>query len=145
MTLNDFRKISEPLAKDLENVLLKYGFKLTKRTASIDSEAGTVRYTMQLADKNLKDDSGNATTPERRRFVQYASMHGLAPSDIDKTFRSGTKTYKVVGLRDSTRSTRPVICEEVGGDGKRYVFAAILVKAQLGIAHLKADVRKENA
>lgn len=73
---------------------------------------------------------GIAMTPEAEAFRQCATMLGLKPDDLGRTFTTaGRKTMKITGYRPRAHK-HPVlaVCVE---DGKTYVFGLDTVKAKL--------------
>lgn len=72
---------------------------------------------------------GTVETPEREFFKRMATLYGLSPDDLGKDFRSGTTTYRIIGLSPAKRKY-PIIAEHLG-TGKRYKFSELTVKMAL--------------
>lgn len=121
MMLAAYKKISKALYADLDAVYAKHGFEVSKMSAGVDEFAGTVRLTVTLADSNLKDKSGAPTTPEAERFKHCASMLGMKPEWLGRTFRFGlsAESYTLLGMREG-RSEKCIVLLRAS-DKKRLV------------------------
>lgn len=129
MNLNQFRAVAPTIDKEIAAVFEKFGLKVGKRSATVDETTGTVNFRLALVDTNLKDKSGNATTPEAERYKTQAHYLGLDPAWLGQTFKRGNKTCKVVGLR-AGRTMKPVFVEI---DGKsNYIFDVATIRAAFG-------------
>lgn len=72
-----------------------------------------------MADTNLKDKAGNATTPEAELYKAWAQLYGLPSDSIGRMFRSNGRTFTVVGLHQGR--TNKIVAEQLGSL-KRYLF-----------------------
>lgn len=131
MELKQFKVIAPRIDAEVAAVFEKYGLKVGKRSATIDSLEGTVSFRLTLIDTNLKDASGNATTPEAARFAKNADYIGLKAEMLGQTFKNGAKTHTVVGLR-SGRSAKPVLVSIDGKPGN-YVMSVDAVRRAFGL------------
>lgn len=117
MNLSQYRAIAPALNADLRAAFEKHGLKADKINASVDDVVGTVRVTLQLADMCLTDASGEATTPERQRWLRDAGLYGLDTGLLDQVIRLNGRAYTVKGLL-------PIKSEKcvsiVRDDGKRF-------------------------
>jgi hypothetical protein len=125
------RKDVGRLQKELRPVIEKWaesvGLSSKVGRASYDPSGGNCSVKVEFA---LIDQDGNAQTQERVDFGQMASIYGLKPEHLDKTFKSfDGKEYKIVGLRRRARK-RPILAERQP-DGKCFVFGAEQVKMLL--------------
>lgn len=130
MDLKQFKRIAPAIDKEVEAVFAKYGMKVGKRSATINALEGTVSFRLTLVDANLKDASGNATTPEALRFSQNAQYMGMKAEWLGQTFAVGSKTYKVVGLR-AGRTSKPVLVEIDGQPN--YILSVDSVRRGFGL------------
>jgi hypothetical protein len=96
MKLADYRKISTQINAEITETLKRHELNVTKLRASIVEEIGTIRLTIEAADTNMKDASGNTVTPEAQRYTQYGELYGLKPEWLGRTFKMGRSH---VGLR----------------------------------------------
>lgn len=67
-----------------------------------------------------KSENGEIHTREADDFKALAPTYGLSPDDLGRTFRSGHREFKIVGLR--IKATRHPIMAVSGG--KEYRFPA---------------------
>lgn len=119
MNLKAYRGISAAVSADLASTLAKYGLKMGKMSARVDEFCGTVRYTIEAADVNLKDASGEKTTPEAERYKQFgALLHGLEPEWLGRKLKMGGRTYTVDGMREGRSEKCVTITRD---DGKTFV------------------------
>lgn len=73
-------------------------------------------------------DNGTAETKEVSAFRELASMYGLSPDDLGKTFVNGGQEFTVCGLATKARRF-PILAK--GANGKSYKFPADAVKLAL--------------
>jgi hypothetical protein len=116
--LSEYRTIAPAINKELEELFKRHGLKMGKLGASIEEHTGTVRYSITCGDMNLKDASGNATSPEAERFKLHAHLFGMKPEWLGNSFTMRGAKYTIAGLK-SGRSSKCVILEK---DDKRYVM-----------------------
>lgn len=76
MKLSDYRKISPAIYADLKAVFEKHGFSMPPARALVDERLGTVKLTIEIADKNHKSADGSATTPEAERYREFCRQMG---------------------------------------------------------------------
>jgi len=108
----------------LQEVAEKMGVKIEVGNASFTSS--NITFKVSVATTN---DDGTVNSKEAEAFKTYAFRWGLSPDDLNKTFVSGGKTYKITGA--SPRASRfPILAERVP-DGKGFKFPADTVKRLL--------------
>jgi hypothetical protein len=117
MKLSQYKLVSKKLYEELEPLLNKHGFKLGKVSAAVDEAFGTVRLTLNLADANLTDASGELTTAEAERWKSHAQYLDLNPEWLGRSFSQGGKLFVIKGLRDGNSKK----CVSLERDGKIYV------------------------
>lgn len=98
----------------------KHGLKLHAAGAKFGATAAEFKLVVASVASN-----GVVLTQERQNFSAYASMYGLKPELLDRSFSWGGKTFKIVGINPK-KHKRPICCD--GSDGKSYVFPAEDVK-----------------
>ena len=76
-------------------------------------------------------ENGEAKSREAESFKTNASLYGLDPSDLGKTFVDRGNNYTVLGLAPR-RSKYPVLA--VRGDGKKFKFRVETVRLALQLA-----------
>lgn len=130
MNLKAFKMIAPAIDKEIEAVFAKFDLKVGKRSATINEVEGTVSFRLTLVDKNLKDEKGNASTPEAERYKKNAVYFGLKPEWLGQTFKVGPKSYKITGLR-AGRTSKPVLCE-IDGKGS-FILSAEVVRQRFGM------------
>lgn len=113
-------------ALEILRTMLPDDVHVERGSASYTSGTFNVKFTFSKV-----GDDGTVETPERAAFIRSAQFYGLTAEDIDAEFRSGGKTFTIVGLKTRARK-RPVLCN--GSDGKQYVFPAETVKGLLAVA-----------
>lgn len=123
MKLEAFRLIAPQIDKEVEAVFAKFGLKVDKRSASVDSLNGTVSFRLSLVDTNLKDKDGNATTPDAQFYRNNCTYIGLKPEWLNQEFKLGGRPAKLVGLKN--RRSPFCVCVEIGGSIKLYKTDAI--------------------
>lgn len=66
------------------------------------------------------------------QWDEFCHMHGLAPSDLGREFKSGPEKYQIVGL-NLTRRMRPIIAKRIAGRVRKgdFAFPAIYVLKRL--------------
>ena len=114
------RDIRLALEQALANVATDLGVKITVGNASYSSSH--IVFKLEVAEIT-KD--GVAMTKEATTFTQLASLYGLKPTDLNRTFTWGGKQFTLVGLAPR-RSKYPFI--GMRGDGKRFKFGQEIVK-----------------
>lgn len=126
-----FCQVLSDEAVEILNSQLPDGVSVKRGNASYQ----TGSFTLKLTFSKVSED-GTVETPERRHFIDYIDMKSnsaLSADDIDTTFKSGGKTFTIVGYKARARK-RPILC--TADDGKQYVFnvetVAALVAAQRG-------------
>jgi len=126
-----FCKVLSADAVDILNAQLPQGVSVHRGNANYQ----TGSFTLKLTFSKVSED-GTVETPERSHFIEYIDMKSngvLSADDIDTTFKSGGKTFTIVGFKARARK-RPILC--TADDGKQYVFevetVAALVAAQRG-------------
>jgi hypothetical protein len=81
-----------------------------------------------------KAEDGSVVTPESTAFTRYASMYGMKPEWLGRTFRAnGGIEYTIVGLNMRARK-RPV--QVRAKDGGRFVFPAESVIRAMAISEV---------
>lgn len=76
----------------------------------------------------ILNEDGQAETPDREAFRTYATMFGLDPSDLGKSFIAGGKTFVISGLKPNSY-VRPILAT---CNGKPFKFPAEAVAKALG-------------
>lgn len=71
---------------------------------------------------------GAVGSPEANAFRQLASLYGLKPDDLGKSFKSHGRKFTIAGLKTRAHA-RPVVAK--GDDGKLYGFPVEAVKIAL--------------
>ena len=98
--------------------------------AAISANGGSwngsnLRLTLEVA---MIGDNGQAETTMVQEFKRCASLYGLKPDDLNKTFTWAGKTYTLIGM-SRRRSKYPFI--GVNSSGKEYKFGreiAVLIR-----------------
>lgn len=124
MNLAKLNQIAPQLDAELAQVFAKYGLTVTHRKGQVDEALGTLKYAISLVDANA------TTSPEAKRWGQYAHYFDLPADGVGRLFSYNHKQFKIVGLRDSKSPKRVV----AGHNGKTYVFAPDTVRALLATA-----------
>lgn len=135
MDIKAYRAKAPSISADLAALFQKHGLKMDKLTASVDELGGTVRYSITAADTNLKDESGNAIDADALYYKNMAGMYDLKPEWLGRTFQSGGKIYKVVGLKNTKAKNCVVIL--VDGETARKVGPAKWVKDCFDLAEFR--------
>ena len=79
-------------------------------------------YKLELA---VVEEDGEVRTRDAEHFIYYASMFGLTPNYLGKTFQHDGKLMKIVGLKRKNRSY-PIMVE--ADDGTSYKYPPDLIK-----------------
>ncbi|MFV7771716.1 hypothetical protein [Shewanella marisflavi] len=106
----------------------KHGLTLTIGNASYNDQTVTFKTTATVALEGLPE--GMAQTPEAANFLKYAETYGLKTSDLNRVFKSGSREYRIVGLKPNNRAN-PIIAEDIQSKGL-YKFVASDIKRVLG-------------
>lgn len=120
------RLLAERIEAALKPIADELGVVITAKGGSFTSS----QYTCKVEVATVGDD-GAVKTRAADAFKQLASLYGMAPDDLGKTFRVNRKTYTIVGLA-TRRRARPVIAKDA--DGREYVFAVNDAKRFLALS-----------
>src|SRR5258706_6305542 len=120
MDLQQMRLIAPQIDAEIKAVFEKHGLRVSGRKAINDEHTGILKWNLTLADTNLKDKSGNTTTPEAERWQVYHEIYGLPKDGVGRIFESGGKPYKIVGMK-AGRSRKSLVAQQTWNH-KRYVF-----------------------
>jgi len=119
------------LQEHLDQFAKNHGFRIT---------LGRATFTDKLAEFKVSvapiQEDGSAASPESEAFERYCCRYDLQPSDLGRTFQSGFKSYKIVGLNPRSPAY-PLLCQDEAG--VIFKFPAIQVKQQLAAqAHARS-------
>ncbi len=110
----------------LQAVADKFGLELKRKGCRYGQMDMPVPFTLQCT---TTDKDGNTIDKDGQEFKDWATIYGLDPSDLGKTFKSGTASYKIVGLKRRNRKY-PIVAKNLR-NGKTYKFPTSFVKAGL--------------
>ena len=120
-------------------VELDEAFKAVGERHGISIVCATGRYSHQTAtfkvELGVKAPDGEVVTRERSAFLEMATLFGLTPEDLGRTFTTRGKSYKVMGLKPGSPKF-PIIAS--GPDGRTWKFPEETVKRALALSTLKA-------
>jgi hypothetical protein len=128
-TITEFNRttckaLGEEIEQALAGIASKYG-------VSISCKGGTFGPTSYVAKVECAVIAGGlAVTREVEAFNKMASLYGLAPSDLGRSFAYSGGTYSICGLKPSSRN--PVLAKRQ--DGKVFKFPVEVVKYRLATA-----------
>ena len=108
------RAAREEVEAALAEVATRLGISITTGRGSYSTKTFTLKIEMAVVGKD-----GVVETRERIDFQTYAESFGLNPEMLDQTFRSGSHTFTVVGLKTGAPKY-PVIAKR--DDGAMYKF-----------------------
>ena len=120
---SNLKDLREDMVAALQAVALKHGVQFTPKGCSFSPTAATFRIEAAVI-----NEGGVAETKERQDFARYASIYGLKPEWLDKTFVYGAGNYSIVGLA-TRKSKAPVMAKKMGDNGRTYVFPTNVVAA----------------
>ncbi len=106
----------------------KHGLTVTLGDASYNAHSVTIKTTATVTLDGLPE--GVPQTPEAADFLQYAEEYGLKTTDLGRVFKSGTREYRIVGLKPKNHSL-PIIAEDKQSN-RQYKFYASDIKRLLG-------------
>lgn len=117
------RTAADKLLAALKPVAEELGLHFAYKGSTISPKSAILKFELATV-----DESGTAETQERTDFKQYASLFGLQPSDLDREFTSGGRTFRIAGLRPRA-TKKPIIVER---EGQQYIFTAEAILQLLG-------------
>lgn len=104
----------------------QYGVVLSNAGGHFGGATGDMKIGIRVKD---------AAPREMSEFAAYAHIYGLAESDLGATFHFNGNTYRVAGLKGSSRKY-PILAQR--SDGKTFKFPASTVKAMLAMERSRA-------
>lgn len=111
----------------LKSVADEYGISLAAGNAKYAPDGSTVTFKLEGA---VKTAMGEVASKEASYFKQYATMHGLTPEHLNKTFVSRGETYKLIGYNPKAPK-RCFIIEDTRG--KRFVCPEEMIQRAFGV------------
>ncbi len=108
MDPNKIRVIRDAINKRLEGIEKEIGCKLRQGNATYTPSS--VKIALEISEVAA---DGTVQTKEMESFKALATLYGLKPEDLGRTFTSNGRTFKLVGLK-SRASRLPFLGEEVG-------------------------------
>lgn len=121
----NIQALRPPIEDALKNLATKYGISVKLGNASFSPSS--VTFKLELA--TISAD-GLVCSKEVQDFKNYASMFGLKPDDLGKTFKDiNGEVYTIVGAK--LHSQKYPILVESASSGKRFKFPERRV--QLGL------------
>lgn len=118
-----FRNLIQNELLGLEQVGKEEGF--TIRLGNATYSNSNVTFKLELSTVN---EDGSVNTKEATDFKNYASMYGLNPNDLGRTFEHIGDVYTVVGCKPRSRKF-PILCKN--SQGKVYKFNEATIKMYL--------------
>jgi len=117
------RSLRPELEKALADVCAKHGFTARIGSGSFSDFECKFQLILEL------DGAGEAkSTAKQADFERYATLYGLEPTDLGKTFLVGGSLYSITGISPN-RPKFPI--DGVRHDGRKFKFPAMTVKAAL--------------
>ena len=128
MKLSTVRTINAAIAEAIKPLEEQFGISFGAPSARYGENNMTVKI-----DVATVADDGSVLTKEAEDFKRCASMFGLKPEMLGRTFKRGElDEYEVTGLKPRSRKY-PVLAKNLS-NGKTYKFAAIIVRNYMGIS-----------
>jgi hypothetical protein len=118
------RKISSDVIEQLKAYAAQTGFAIEMKGCKYGGSSCEVRVIV-----SLRNENGQAETPEREMYKKMAADYKLNPGWLDMPFVFRDKKWSIVGL-NPRKYKRPVIVK-CHNDGKKYVFAADSIRVAL--------------
>lgn len=119
----NLRSLRPELEKALADVCAKHGITATIGSGSFTESECKFRLILNLEGSEAKTKVDSAT------FERYATLYGLEPTDLGKSFMVSGNWYKVTGISPS-RPKFPIDGERL--DGRKFKFPALTVRTALG-------------
>lgn len=127
------RLLSSDISEALKTVAAKHGIQIRTRGGTFSP----LNYTLKV-ECAVIGDAGVAETKERTDYPLYATMYGLKPEWLDKTFEHAGDEYTIVGLATRKRKN-PIHCRSKA-QGKTFLFAETIVKLLMEKQEQKVSV-----
>lgn len=106
----DFLRSARPdIEKDLAAFAAKHGLSVSVKNIKFSDSSFEAK-----VEFSVLSSGGVAMTPERKHFIELASLYGVDPSFLDKSFRHGGHVYTVVGLNPKKRKN-PIVMKRSDG------------------------------
>jgi len=86
------REVGDAIEQALKSVAVKYGINIRKGNGRFSPD------TLDLKIHCARVQGGKVLSKEASDFKRLASLYGLKPSDLGRTFTAGNGTYKITGL-----------------------------------------------
>lgn len=125
LTKQSMKAIREAVDAALVEVGKDLGVGLAVGSGSFRSNEGHFRLNVVTASPN-----GVVESPERKAWSLHCAGYGFTPEDLDKTFVSQGRTFKIRGIKTS-RPSYPISADRMP-DGKGFKFTAEQVLSALG-------------
>lgn len=114
---NDVRAVSKECEDALKAVATRYGLNLKVGTRRYTDKEVRFRVGLSVAEVS---STGETLTPEAMAFKKNAYAFGLDANMLGKEFKTFMGTYRVIGLKTSSRKY-PILARNVR-NGKTYKF-----------------------
>ena len=124
------KKLRPEIDRALEEVGKKHGITIKAMNGSYLDQNASFKVEMAIV---LED--GTVMTREASDFKRYASLYELKPEDLGREFKERDKTWKIVGVKPSSRLA--IVCEDVA-TGKRYKLDPVAVVRGLKALEVKS-------
>jgi len=115
------RTVRPRVDQALEALGKELGVEFNLGNASFDDKTATFKLNIAVI-----GEDGEVVDVEAETFKQRATLYGLSPDDLGKTFNTNNGTFKITGLKPSRRKY-PISADRVD-DGKGFKFTAENVK-----------------
>ncbi len=115
-TKQNLRELRDGLDAALKQLGEKFGVSLKLGTGRFSP----TNCTFKLEAAVIAED-GQVVTKESQDFTRLAKVYGLSPEDLGRTFKTGGKSFTIVGL-NSKRPKYPINAKSA--DGKTYKFSS---------------------
>ena len=121
----EVRILGEAIESALQKVGDQYGVHIIRGNGRFDPTNLTLKIEASIVGEN-----GEVVTKEAKDFKKFATMYGLNPSDLNKTFTTWNgKQFEITGL-SLRKSKNPILAKKVS-TGKTFIFPSEEVIALL--------------
>lgn len=103
--IKDARKILDEALNSLKDI-------------GLDFKIGNIQYDSDTFNTKITISISGADSEYTREFKKYHEMYGFKLDMLDKVFKMGSKSYKLIGLKPRARKN-PVLVKNIN-DGKLY-------------------------
>ena len=115
----NLRLIAEDIRAALEPIASKWGIQLDYGGSSFLPDKATIKVIAFIP-------SAEAPSPDAAEFKRYATVYGLEPGDLGRSFNHHGHQFTITGLAPKSRRF-PVVCEREDGKGFKFPVRTILL------------------